>query len=533
MHTLPGRRMQIYSLNLTAEKNSHLNIPNLERRKPINTTTLVIFILSTLFPLGYHHLNLAYLRQEDPQRIRQNISIVTADDASYLAPAMNFYQGDPWRADEPGIQSYFLRPPGYGILYLGALKIAGPEHAFRVLLWFQILAHALAATLLFTLLAYNTRHDVAFAAALLFGILPTTGGFLFYTLTEGITPALALITIFLLWKYHLTSSRYSWIWLLAGALSMAGLMIIRPVLAIFLLCIPAAIFFKENTPRYRKWALAAMALLIALSPSLLWQIRNYSLSGSFTGLHPVYHPTSPGIFRPAHQAMWNLCKSWAMPAEEFHSLAHTLFDAAARGDTTALPRLKVLQKIPPKARRTLGDAKLLQAFSYYQKSSFEQHTLTRAQTLPMPETVPPAEQATIGKFNQLTQQYRTHHPIETWAIAPLRVLYRMVVHSNLNLHMFQHTWRGNFAMELFRFFSLALHLSLFAALIPAWILFRRQPFMLALALACILYIAFLAFYQRGIEERYTLPLLPILFIFLAQTISRTYSVIAKSGRYKA
>lgn len=469
----------------------------------------VLVIAVLVASLAIHLLNLSFLGKDHPGALRSGVSIRTQDDVSYLVPALNYLDGKGWRTNDAGVQAYFLRPPGYGLLFALGLWLFGHGGALYFLIGLQLLLHALAAWWVYAMLQKYTSQKLAWLAALLMGCLPMFSGFLFYTLTEGISPALLCLYIYLLWRYTLKNG--SWTWLAGAALAAAGLLLLRPVLGVFLGLLPLSIVIRQRKRPGLLWGSMLMAGVLTLLPMGMWQYRNYQLSGQWVGLHPVYHPTSPGIFRPAHRAMWNFCKSWGMTGPEFHTLAHGLFDRAVAGDTSGVHRQGALEQIPGRVRERVSDDLLLEGFARYQQNSWEQAVLTKAFSQPMPDTLSEAEQLTIAHFERLRQDYVQAYPFHVGVEVPLGVLRQMVMHSNLNLYVFQHSWRGKPPMEVFRVLSLILHSLMFLALLPGLWLWRKNPFWWGVILGSLVYVIYLAWFQRGIEERYTLPLLPLLW----------------------
>lgn len=84
-----------------------------------NKPSLQFWVLLSLvlcFSAVIHLLNLSYLGKDHPGALRSGVSIRTQDDVSYLVPALNYLDGKGWRTNDAGVQAYFLRPPGYGLL---------------------------------------------------------------------------------------------------------------------------------------------------------------------------------------------------------------------------------------------------------------------------------------------------------------------------------------------------------------------------------------------------------------------------------
>ena len=75
----------------------------------------IICLLSFFTALFYAQLNLSQLPDEFKRR---NTTVITNDDYSYLNPTETYIETGIWKQEGNSIQSYFLRPPGYGIFYL-------------------------------------------------------------------------------------------------------------------------------------------------------------------------------------------------------------------------------------------------------------------------------------------------------------------------------------------------------------------------------------------------------------------------------
>ena len=163
-----------------------------------NNTIWIICLLSFFSALFYNQLNLNLLPTELK---RDNVTVATNDDVSYLAPPKNYLETGVWKANSIGDQSYFIRPPGYGIFYMFFLKITGYPLALSFLKIAQLLLFSASIYWLFNISnSLLKKEKVALLVAILYGLTPFAIGFLSYTLTEGITPALLLLFVFLLFK---------------------------------------------------------------------------------------------------------------------------------------------------------------------------------------------------------------------------------------------------------------------------------------------------------------------------------------------
>ena len=115
------------------------------------------------------------------------------------------------------------------------------------------------------------------------------------------------------------------------------------------------------------------------------------------------------------------------------------------------------------------------------------------------------------------ERYRAMFIEENWfysnLLVPFHVYNELSVHSNLNLYIFQKTFRGTIAMEILRSLSALVHFLIFI-LFPIAVAFNlSKKLILAIGLPVLLYLAYLIFIQRGVEERYTAPvIIPMLIV---------------------
>ena len=142
----------------------------------------------------------------------------------------------------------------------------------------------------------------------------------------------------------------------------------------------------------------------------------------------------------------------------------------------------------------------------------------------------PEEQRIVDRIGEVTHAYRGEHPLRYHVLVPLHVLRTLIAHSNLNLYLFQHTLRGHWWMELLRWCSALAHITLLLGvfLAPWW---RMDATVRGAAFGAALYVIYLAYVQRGVEERYTLPVLHLAVLcmaFMSDAVWRTWSTWRRS-----
>lgn len=473
-----------------------------------------ICLLSFASALTINTINLNQLPNNNK---REGKTVVTSDDASYLRPAENFIKTGTWKDNSLGLQAHFIRPPGYGILYFLCIKIVGFDGALTLLKMIQLILFSLSVYWIFYIsqqLFKNKR--IPYLIALLYGLVPFTSNFLFYTLSESISPALLLYFTYLLFKADTTSIlKNKRVYFLIAALVFAYLLIVRPQVGFFGLLLP--IFLIKNYLKYGTKKLLFKILffgIIAFSFSISWQVRNFQLTGKYVGLHAIYYEDGNSMFRPALKAYWNFVGGWAQEGHVAYSYMTPMWQAAIKGDASEKYIDKALETFPKKVINYFGKERLTKVLRKYQETTLlQKQYYDRNQA--MPENISDSELQLINEFNQLTNEFKSKFWVDYYFISPAKVFKTMAFHSNLSLHIFQHTYRGNVAVELLRYFCFGIHTLCFIILLLSLFMLKQTDWRLGfINIICFGYVFYLCFFQRGIEERYTLPILPLLIIGL-------------------
>jgi hypothetical protein len=488
----------------------------------------ILCFLSFIAAAFYNELN---LRKAPADVIRAGGTIITNDDASYLNPPRNFLDEKGWGEDYgPSKMGRFIRSPGYGLLYLPFLKVLGAPAAITALKYFQYLLFAFSVYwFYFILLALVKRRRLALGCTFLYGCSPFAIGFLSYTLTEGITPAILLYYVYLLFRStaaqpERSKNKYYFF----AALLFAFLFIVRPVLGVFVLLLPYFVLHNASGLSLMKRVLkAAFLTVVAFSFMFVWQVRNYRIAGQYVGLHPVYYPDGNTIYRAPFKAYWDFAGCWAEKGDVGFSYMVPLWEAAIRGDTSVTHIAFALGQMPAEVVSFFGRQRLTTTFRDYQAAVLYQKPFYD-KGLAMPMQLSAAEEKVINDFGALTSAYKKEFPLQYHVVSPLKVVGLLAFNSNLSLYMFQVSYRGMRWMEALRTLSYALHAACFLMMFVSLCFFRRaRLFSIVFGWLPFIYLFYLCYFQRGVEERYTLPLLPLLLIGLVQAVTLVYERFAK------
>ena len=109
---------------------------------------IFIAVTAMLFAYFIQEVNLNALR-DDGVPLREQKTIKTADDISYLSPALKYYNTGSIYSNEVQKYQSVTRSPGYGAFYGIMLTVLGPEDALSGLKWFQLFLYGISIYLLF------------------------------------------------------------------------------------------------------------------------------------------------------------------------------------------------------------------------------------------------------------------------------------------------------------------------------------------------------------------------------------------------
>lgn len=461
-------------------------------------THVLIALLALLCAQAWNRISIGAMA-DSPARanVRDGRALISTDDASYLQGVDLLLGARPDLEQAPEAHRPSLRAPGYSLFYLLPRLVLDPLPAISALVWMQCLLYAFAVAMLWdTLVRCGIDGRIRWPLILAFAVMPTFHGFLFHTLTEGITPSLSVLLLCCAWRdQHATHSR----WLFAGLALWSLIMFTRPALLWTGLALLPGLLRTG-------WLRATAFALLALAPLLGWWLVNVVRAEALVGLHPLYSASAAGIERPTHGAFWDLAKSWGVRGDAFHPVMEDAFAAALQCDTSATHAERFLLLAQAGMLSSEQAVGIERAFQRWQRFTCAQ----LAPALGTPEgtirSITREEQGILFDLESITNEWRRAHRWHHHVVVPLRVLKQMIAHSNLNLWAFQHTWRGQPLMEALRWSSAILHAALLAAAALAFLVRVPLPVRL-LSVGCAAYLFYLAYVQRGVEERYTLPVL--------------------------
>jgi len=370
---------------------------------------------------------------------------------------------------------------------------------------FQLLLFALAVALIphiATFLNLNFVSGIAIAVSV--AMFPTFSGFLSYTLSEAVTPSLVLIFLFGLFQFYRQPKNSP----IPVALLLGFLILVRPPMLIWVFApaILAVYHFREM--RFKQ---LITLVVISIIPIMVWQVFISVKTGEIQSLHPIYHNDSNDLYRPLHGDIWNFHKSWGQTGFAFNNTVNQLWADAIHGADPRETISEILKNTDRTVINLIGENDLRHAYlRYFEILGFQ---------VPYAKKNLPLKGVTDGEkeLSATFKQFRTTYIQANWfyskIVVPAKVYMRLGSHSNLSLFVFQKSWRGNVFMEALRYFSFFIHFGVFLCFPVASVITRKSVPWLSISIPVLIYLGYICIVQRGVEERYTLPvLIPMLLV---------------------
>jgi 4-amino-4-deoxy-L-arabinose transferase-like glycosyltransferase len=474
----------------------------------IKLISFSIALLGAIWAWMVHSSNLSYYQKEGGDASVD--MILTADDASYVVPAANFYKLGVWKDNSGGVSSYIQRPPMVGMINWVFLHFTDSGNCQKYL---SVILHGLALFVFGMMCVQWFGKRTGILLQGLYALIPCFWGYLFYFLTESITPSLL---IFLIYGFYRFQQKNSPKWLFFQGLIVGMVLLTRPQLAIFILPFFYFLWIYIKNKFHNRWLTIFLSLLLAFGGFTLWQIRSTRIAGEWKGIHPIYDVTNNSQYRPVHRSFGELFKIWEHRSDRFHIMMGFYYIGYPDSDT----RL-VLKFLPPKVLEISGKEEINTIFLEYASINYELH---RKYSVYGPiEGETERERKLRMRVDSLTHVLRNKMWKENYVTTPLHSIQWMFTKSQLNLLIFQKKYRRQWWMEGLRYFCVGL-ISLITLLSISQMMNWKNKMFFLLALGTIIYLFYLFFVQKMNEERYLFPLLPL---FLLMSFDRINGLIKR------
>ena len=448
---------------------------------------LILAVAGTLFALCIHWWNAKLSGLTDGIH-------TTADDASYLRPAENFANYGTWKDNPDGASAFVQRPPLFGIIHLPFYLVFGNGSAIAGTCFFLLL-HGLALFHLPAVFSRFLNRKQALFYSGIYALLPCFWGFLSYQITEALSPSLVILLI----AAALHKGKYS---LAALLFLFLCCWMLRPLLILLFPIVIYRLIAERNVLFSRtSWWNPAIILLMLIAV-FSWENRKAAYLGSWGNLHPIYHASNKSPYRPVHAALTDVFRIWETKPEALHAITGSCWSGDSSHRSLNYLRSYVKERSIP-----LKPELLYSLLNDYTACNQELILLFSKNTL-NGETE--NEIRLRQRFSQLADSLESAQPLRYHILTPLQGAHEQLTKSQLNLELFQLHYRGIWWTELLRLACLLLIVSSLIFTFAAF--FLSEKLLKWLATGALLYVFYLFYVQRLNEDRYLIPLLPLVFI---------------------
>jgi len=497
----------------------------------------VVVVLSAIVNFLFLEHNNQLIREINPgnqlinaKALVYDQTIFSVDNEYYLSPVENYLQGNGWKR-YPGVGNgdYFRRVPGYSLVYLFFVKSFGFPTGHLALKIFQLLLFLSTIPLVFYLAGLFSGKTVSRLTTILYAFVPYISSWAYFTLTESISPALMMFYVFFLFRAYLSENeKRKLAYYLFAALFFTIGVLTRPPIAIAGLAL--FIFTIRDYIYKKKWAGLSPLVSIWLIPFILisiWTIRNYVLTKEIVFLEKSVHPQTLDRMKPAFRGFWRFAKCWGEDGIKMNAYHDPLFNSALKGDTSSIQVNNFLAALPPSIIKEFGYGRLFDVVKRYQMLAYGYKPYVDS-IIAMPAHFTPEELAVEKEFDNLVTEYRKKHFAGYWLKTPFIYLKMLIAHSNTgHLFFFQHENRGKFYVNPARYLLLAIHVFLYLSLFCNLFLMKGFNNKLVFVYIPLLFLFFFTVIHREIEQRYILPILPVIITGSSCTIQRALQVFVK------
>ena len=492
---------------------------------------LLLIISAAIFNFSFLEYNNYLIRKDNPGNIERNAeslaygqTIYSVDNEYYTTPVENFLSGNGWKR---GIGSsngdYFRRVPGYSIVYLFFTAIFEKGTAHLLLKIFQLILFLTTIPAIFYLCGQTSGKIASRIVSTIYALVPFISSWTYYTLTESISPFLVVFYFFYLFKgiNSIDEQQKAKYYLLSSMFLGFGILT-RPYIAIIGLALFICAFHDFAWLR-RKWV--RFFYTSCLVPGLLigaWTIRNYIISREFVPLEKAFHPQSTDRMKPEFRGLFSFVKCWGEDGYNLTAYHEPLYWAAVEGDTNSTYIKNILNRWPPKIINEYKYDTLFDILKKHQLLIYSYRSYIKTKTS-MPDQYLSTQLEVEKRYNGLIKEYKSKHFFSYWIITPAIYLKRMIANSNTaNLYFFQGENREKKYVNLYRHLLLLIHVLIYATLFFNLFFLRGWMNRLAFILIPLLFMIFFIFFHREIEQRYMLPILPVLIAGSAYGVEKVF-----------
>lgn len=483
-----------------------------------------LFFAVAIFSLVFNEYNRKNIKDNNPLNIETNgrslvynSTIFSIDNEWYLPQIKNFFNGNGFTSNTNKAHYDVRRTPVYPIFYSIHYLIFGEAKSYFFIRFTQILLFALATlALLFATFNFTKNKTISIISAILFGFNPVLVSYLYYTITEAISPALVCFLLYFLSCGFKNNDRKSWF--LVGLFFAIG-SLCRTSIFFFVFAVLFAIIYVNK--KSIKNILASSLIVFAGASTLFVPhvIRNFIVTnGDFILLEKYYDdPMDYGI---PNIELRNWISCWTNPADySSEIISNEIINSILLDSTKTRTEIinTQIEKIPARATLANNKDKIYDAYGSLYDYYFIKYKTKNQEELALKEMV------CIKKMQQLKANFIQKKPIQYYLVTPILVIKSIVFQSNSSTIAIIDNYQTSFIKKAVKIKLYLLNILLFFAVFASTFYARKY---LLLYSICVLFfivnIVYITFVLKYFEARYLIPVFPVMYIIASIFLVESY-----------
>lgn len=478
----------------------------------LHIATLVISL--ALYIFIWNKWNIDYIRSNSLKdknyatwSLAHNSTIFSIDNYWYTSQIKNYLNKEGFTVNPHKHHYTVRRTPVYPIFYGIHYLLFGEAKSYYFIRFTQVFIFILA-TFALLMAAYNFtgNNKMAWLAAIMYGFNPTLVTYLYYTITEALSPSLVCFLLYFLslaYKHHRKRD-----WMAAGFVFALGALC-RPSIVFISFSIGFMLFYLY---RNKKYLCVKFGLYFTLGAGLLFAphiVRNFIVTkGEVVVLEKYYgDPMDYGMPNIALRK-WISC--WMNPAdfssEKISNAMISHITTGQQANREAFIR-HIVDELPERA--TIVNSE--QSVSAALHTLYQYYELKNAPI--KNESIDSLDKAACNELLQLEEEIKEKAPFQVYVITPILILKSIIIQSNAYPIPALDNYQLNPVKIIIKGILLLLNIFLFASLLAGLIWMRKHKWLFVF---CALYVltsfTYIIFILHYFEARYLIPIFPVLYI---------------------
>lgn len=450
-----------------------------------------------------------------------NYAIFSIDNEWYLPQIKNLLVGKGFTSNPEREHYDVRRTPVYPLFYGFHYLLFGEVNSFFFIRFTQIIIFALATiALFFATFNFTKNKKIAFVIAIIYGFNPTLVSYLYFTITEAISPSLVCFLFYFLSRCYINNKKQDWFF---TGLFFAMAALCRPAIFFFA---PALFFAFIYINRKSFKIILLNGLFVLLGCIMLFLphiVRNYIVTNGDLVILEKYYGGDPMDLGIPNIKLRDWISCWKNPANYSSEVISNTIKVSILYDSTSTQEKVVTQlitKLPKEATMVNNKEDIINAYgllyNYYYAIIKEYSNVEIAF----------AEQKSIAKFQALKDEFIEKKPFQYYIKTPVQIFSSVVFQSNASTISMLDNYETSTIKKLVKMILYLLNVFLFFAIVGNLLYVRKYTFIYSVSLIYIaITVLYITYNFRYFEVRYLIPIFPCMYILGAIFIVETTKMI--------